>query len=132
MQSIAVPITTLTGGILGLMTIILSVSVVIQRARTRASLDVTTDDKLQVCARVFGNFIEYVPIALILLALCEANGAGVRILWTIGGLLVLGRVIHAFGLSVTKPVTVARVIGMMFTWVSIGIASVVNLLHALG
>ena len=46
------------------------------------------------------------------------------------GLLVAGRVIHMFGLSVDKPVTVARVVGMVATWASIGLGSVLALMQA--
>lgn len=56
------------------------------------------DSDLQKRIRCQGNFGEYVPIALILIALLEAHGAGHG---TVQGLLLallIGRVIHPIGM----------------------------------
>ena len=49
--------------------------------------------------RVHANFIEFVPIALLLLALLELAGLQAAWLWTFGAVLLLARVMHAIGLS---------------------------------
>lgn len=52
-------------------------------------------DELFVNSRCHGNFLENVPIALVLAAVAELNGANKKILnYTLGTLLVL-RVLHA-------------------------------------
>ena len=130
--TISLPISALTAGLLGVLTIALSIRVVMNRARSKQPLGLEGDPKLHVAARVFGNFTEYVPIALVLLGLAEINGTSSTLLWTMAGLLIGGRVLHMFGLSVDKPVTVPRVVGMVGTWASIGIGSVLALMQAAG
>ena len=49
--------------------------------------------------RVHGNFIEYVPLGLLLLLVLELNGAAPLLLNALGGSLLVARVLHAFGLS---------------------------------
>lgn len=49
------------------------------------------------------NFAEYTPIVLILIALIEL-GAGTSLwLWLAGGIYVVGRVLHAFGMDGWLP-----------------------------
>ena len=129
-MAVSLPISALTAGVLGVLAIVLSIRVVIHRARTKQSLNLEGDPGLNVAGRVFGNFTEYVPIALILLGLAEITGSSANLLWITAGLLIAGRVIHIFGLSLDKPVTVARVVGTLSTWASIGLGSVLALMHA--
>ena len=49
--------------------------------------------------RVHGNFIEHAPLALLMLALLELCGLPPPWVWTFGGALLLGRLLHAAGLS---------------------------------
>ena len=80
MLSISLPISALTAGVLGVLTIILSIRVVMNRARSKVTLNLDGDDKLIVAGRVFGNFTEYVPIALILPGLAELNASSSTLL----------------------------------------------------
>lgn len=57
------------------------------------------DDRLIRRMRAQLNFAEYVPLILVLLALAElAVGASVW-LWGVGTVLILGRILHAFGME---------------------------------
>ena len=56
------------------------------------------DDVLRRRIRAFGNFIEYVPMCLLMLALIEFASASRTLLWSIGGLLLAGRILHAIGM----------------------------------
>lgn len=49
--------------------------------------------------RQHGNFVEWVPMVLILMLMAEAMGAPAVYLHISGGLLLLGRVAHPFGLK---------------------------------
>lgn len=66
--------------------------------------------------RVHGNFIEHAPIALLLLALLELAGLPAAWLWGFGSALLLGRVMHAIGLSRTGGYSVGRFFGTALTW----------------
>lgn len=57
------------------------------------------DDRLVRRMRAQLNFAEYVPLTLILLALVElATGSSVW-LWGVGAAIILGRLLHAFGMD---------------------------------
>ena len=49
--------------------------------------------------RQHGNFVDWVPMVLILMILAEGMGAPAIYLHISGGLLLLGRVAHPFGLK---------------------------------
>ena len=73
--------------------------------------------------RCFGNFAEYVPLALVLIAVLELNGGSATALHTLGVALVAGRAIHPFGLDAEKPITVGGVVGQSLIWGVVLIAS---------
>jgi hypothetical protein len=66
--------------------------------------------------RVHANFVEHVPIALLLLALLELAGLPAAWLWGLGGVLLLARVLHAVGLSRTAGASFGRFWGTALTW----------------
>ena len=65
--------------------------------------------------RAHANFVEYVPIALILMALIETHRGNPQILWLIGIALVIGRVIHPFGMERPSP-NPFRIGGILLTY----------------
>lgn len=67
-------------------------------------------------ARVQANFAEYVPFALLLLAMAELRGVWAPLLHALGLLLVGGRCSHAWGVSRTPEVFRFRVAGMVSTF----------------
>jgi uncharacterized membrane protein YecN with MAPEG domain len=69
------------------------------RHRHRIGLGSGGDPVLARKIRVHANFIEFVPIALLMLALLELAGLRATWLWTFGSALLLARVMHAIGLS---------------------------------
>jgi len=119
-------------GALALFLVALSINAVRHRSRTKISLGAEADQPLNEAARVFGNCAEYVPIGLLVMTMAEANGAAPVLLYTIGGLLAGGRAIHVFGLDAARPVTVARIVGMMRTWAATGLGALALLGKALG
>ena len=66
--------------------------------------------------RVHGNFIENAPITLLMLALLESCGLSAPWLWGYGGALLLGRVMHAVGLSRSGGRSPGRLWGTALTW----------------
>ena len=92
------PITTFYAGILGLIAFVLGMLVVKERLTSKASLDTDKTPALLESVRRHGNFAEWVPLLLILLALCEINGLRAFYLHLAGGSLVLGRIVHPLGI----------------------------------
>lgn len=69
---------------------------------------------LQSAIRIHGNFIEYVPLCLILLAFAELNGAPALYLHILGSILLIGRLLHAFALHIR--VLKIRIVAMTMTF----------------
>jgi len=96
----SVPITAIYAGLLGLMFLALEIPIGVMRARGNVSLGDGGNPDLTVAIRRHANFVEHVPLALLLMALLELNGAGHTLLHLLGAALVLARLMHPFGLDV--------------------------------
>jgi uncharacterized protein len=114
------PITTLFAGLLALLFIVLSVRVIGARRGAKVSIGDGGDKLLARRARVHANFAEYAPIALLLMGLAESGGAAKMQIWMTGGLLLIGRLVHAYGVSQAKEVLAFRIAGMAMTFAAIG------------
>lgn len=69
--------------------------------------------------RVHGNFVEHAPFALLLMALLELCGLAAPWLWGFGSALLLGRVMHAIGLSRSAGHSHGRFFGTALTWLTL-------------
>ncbi|WP_417841872.1 MAPEG family protein [Terasakiella sp.] len=103
--------------ILTVMLILLSVRVIKARWRHRVSFHDGGVDELTRAIRSHGNFIEYVPLCLLLMALSELNHALDWTLYVVGTILLLGRLLHAIG--VAKAILKLRVYGMVLTFTAL-------------
>ena len=94
----ALPITSLVTALVASVLVALSLYVSFRRIKVQVQTGYGGDDPLRRRARAQGNFIEYAPIFLLLLALNEAGGAATPLLWTLSGLFGLGRLFHVTGM----------------------------------
>jgi uncharacterized membrane protein YecN with MAPEG domain len=122
-------ITALYAGILAIVLVALSVRVIRHRLTGQVSLG-DGGGVLSPVIRAHGNFIEYVPMALILIGLLESRGTAGWLLHLLGIVLVVARLAHPFGL-VMKPPNAARAIGITGTLLVILAAGVLLLLSVL-
>ena len=120
-------ITALYAALLAPLFIALSARVIGQRRAARVPIGAGTDDTLLRRMRVHANFTEYVPFALILLALAESLNANTLVLHAIGATLVAARHIHAYGVSQPSENFTLRITGMIGTFGAIGTAAAVCL-----
>lgn len=113
---IALPVTSIVAAALAILMFPLTLQISILRLTLGSVVfGDGNDDTLRRRVRAFGNFVEYVPICLVLLALMEVQGASTLWLWIAGALLLAGRLIHAAGmLFATSPA--ARGVAMMMTY----------------
>jgi len=111
-------ITLIIAAALGLLNVWLGVRVVRDRFSNKVSLGDGDMPLIRARMRAHANFNEYVPIALILMALVEMNVGGSRWLWGIGALLVVARVLHPFGLERPAP-NLYRMLGAVLTFASL-------------
>lgn len=122
------PITAFYGILLTLLLLILARSVVKARLKHSQGLGHTHKDVL-IAGRNHGNATEYVPILLILLALAELNGASYTLLHSLGLMIIIARIMHAWGFTRSQGKHhIGRFWGTALTWLSMVLASVLNLL----
>ncbi len=113
-------ITGLYAGICGVFAVLLANHVLYVRLRTASQPKWRPDAVL----RVQANFVENVPIALILLLLLELNGTVSSVLHGFGISLVVLRLLHAWGLSMNEGANYPRLIGAQGTFLLLSIMGV--------
>jgi uncharacterized protein len=93
-------VTGIYAAILALFFLFLTARVIIYRRENRISLGDAGDPQLLARVRAQGNFAEYVPFALILMALAEGQGTAALWLHLCGVMLLVGRLAHGLNFTV--------------------------------
>ena len=119
------PVTPLFAGIFGLIYIWLSYGVIKLRLNKKISLGSGGDEELEIAMRVHSNFIEYVPICLILLWFLEIVTYSSGLSFILACVLILARLAHIIGLNDTGKKFIFRQIGVLGTFTVILVPSVV-------
>ncbi len=119
----AVGLVGLYAGILGLLGLVLAIRVVATRARKEIGLGDRGDPAMLAVIRTFGNFAEYVPLALVLILIAALSGVALWAVHALAGGLLLGRILHSVGVKPDTPVTLGRIAGASITWLVIAAAA---------
>ena len=115
----SLPITSLYAALATLLLVGLAGRVPGLRRHYRVGIGDGGQATLSRAMRVHGNAVENIPVALVLLALLEIQGGHPAGLHGAGSSLLLGRLLHAWGLSRSEGETRARVCGMALTWLAL-------------
>ncbi len=116
----ACSVTALYAGLLGLIAVGLANQVLYVRLRA----DRMPDWKPDAVLRVQANFIENVPLAILLLLVLELQHVQAVALHVFGASLIVCRVLHAFGMSRNPGANYPRLIGAQGTFLLLSIMSV--------
>ena len=117
-------VTSFFAALLTLMYVALAVRVIVQRGRHRVPVGDSGIDELTVAVRAHANFNEYVPLLLIMMLFLELMGVASVYLYLYGGVVVLGRLLHAFVFrSPRTTVSLIRVVAMVCTFIPLIAAS---------
>ena len=125
-----ISVTPIYGAVAAFLLVFLSFRVISRRRTARVGLGVGEDRQLERAIRAHGNFCEYVPLVLLLMAFAEWQDAPDWRVHLVGLLLLSGRVIHALGLGQEPEPPKLRTIGMALTFaalISSGIILLVGL-----
>ena len=106
-----------------LMSIPMAIAVGVKRARTGILLLHGDNADLLRLMRAHGNFVEYVPLALLALAGAEIAGAAPWLVALCGSALLLARLIHYFGLRAAAD-SKGRAIGAGLTTATMLVLSI--------
>ncbi len=104
-------VTALYAGILGLMAFAIATPAGQLRGSTGISIGDGGNRDLLLAMRRHANFVEVVPLALILIAVLELNGVTPWAIHGLGAALVIARAIHAVSLKADTIANPGRFIG---------------------
>ena len=124
-------VTSIIAAILTIIFVKLSLAVIGLRRKNKVGLGSGGHEDLERAIRAQGNFAEYVPFGIILIACLELNGAPWWLLAIPGIALIMGRLIHAKGIQVPPPDFSKRVLGMKLTFATLITLAILNLLWTL-
>ena len=108
-------ITPFYAALLSLFFIILSFNVIRNRWRYRQSLGAGKEAQMERSIRAHGNFAEYVPLVLLMMAFLEMGKESTMTLHFFGIALIIGRLSHAVGIGLQAP-NALRIVGMTATF----------------
>ena len=111
------PITALYVALMALISTWLSTGAARARGAAKVAVGDGGNTARLVAMRRQANFVEYVPLLMVMFAVLELNGAGAALLHGLGIALVIGRVVHPFGLNAENPATPGRIAGAGLTLV---------------
>jgi uncharacterized membrane protein YecN with MAPEG domain len=126
----SVQILPIYAALLGFVFFYLSVRTIGLRRKLRIGIGSNENNQMLRAMRVHSNFAEYVPITLILILFVEAQGGPPLLVHALGALLLIGRSVHAYGVSQMNEKFVFRVSGMMMTFAALLVSACVLLFNA--
>ena len=99
------------------------------RSKEKIGFGTGGNDLMERRMRAQLNFVENTPWVLVLIAGIELAGKGGQWLAIVGGIYMLGRVLHGFGMDGTGPLEKGRMIGTLTTMLAqLGLAIVAVLI----
>jgi len=126
---------TITGfylGVLALLYVVLGLQVSRLRRGNRVVFGDGDNIKLRSAIRAHGNFAEYVPIIVLLVAMLEMSGLPATRVHLLMGALLVARLLHPLGMYVgprTLQFQICRVGGISLTLLVLVAAAIMSLLR---
>ena len=107
--------TSFYAALLALLFVVLTARVILMRRSAKIALGDQGNPDMLRRMRVQANFVETVPLALLLLLIAELQALPQMLLHITGIMLVAGRLMHAYGVSQKREIFNLRVGGMVLT-----------------
>ena len=124
-------VTPLYAGLLVLWLLVLSVRVIRRRGSQKILLGDGGDAVMTRIIRGHANFTEYVPLALLMMAMLELSHFSIYVLHALGIVLLFARLIHGYALSFTEKFMFGRVAGAGLTFLVLGIEAILCIYQAI-
>ena len=112
-MSVSIPVTLFYASFFALFGLVLSFRAGSMRGKSGISILYGNPPNMELAERVRAhqNFLEYVPLVLIMFGLLEANGVSRMYLYVTGDLLIIARIAHVIGLKHDNMQHIGRLIG---------------------
>lgn len=110
--------------------LVLSVRVIAHRRAHKIGIGDGDDRDLRRRIRAHGNFSEYAPLLMIVLLALPLVGAKEWLVHLVGIVGLVGRTLHAIGLSKSGGASLPRVGGMMLTFTALAVGALALLVLA--
>ena len=120
-------VTPLYAALLALWFMCLTLRVINLRRAARVSLGDGGDPALTRAIRGHANFAEYVPLALLLLAILELSRFSIYLIHALGIVLLVGRLLHGYAFAFAAESKFGRYWGAVLTFAVIVIEAVLCL-----
>lgn len=102
------------------------------RIRNKIGIGVGSNKTLARAMAAHGNAMENIPLALLLFALAELQGANMLLLSVGGAIFVIARLLNAWGVSRHSGNSFGRFYGIILSWIIMLTLAAVNLWLSLG
>ena len=112
-------ITPIYAAIFALILVFLSLRVIRLRFKLKLAFGDGKDKSLKRAMRVHGNFIEYVPMALLMMYFVELQLNNPSLVHGLGIALLISRCVHIYGVSQLKEIIQIRMVGMFLTFATL-------------
>ena len=120
-------LTPFYAALFALVLVVLSVRTLTLRRELKVAIGHGDQPRLERAMRVHANFCEYVPLALLMIFFVETRIGGGWWIHALGVVLLVGRCVHAYGVSQVKETFAFRVSGMAMTFTVLITAALVVL-----
>lgn len=118
-------------GLLGIGYLLLTARVIRGRQTKSINLGSGNDADMERRIRGHANFVEYVPLILLLMLLLELSQVNALLLHGVGLALLAGRILHGVALSFTEKWMLGRFYGTVLTLSALLISSIAAVVLAL-
>ena len=126
-------ITPIYAGFFGIMLVMLSWRVTKLRRKYEGNkMRETGHNELTAAVRAQGNFVEYLPLTLLLMWMLETMQFSPIIIHVLGIVLIVARLLHLHGLNEPSGDGIGRKLGTRLTWVHIIVCSLLAFAGSFG
>lgn len=117
-------ITALYAGLIALLLLLLAARISRLRRQFEIGINDGGNKTLALAIRAHGNTVEWALPYLLLLLIAELNRAAPLLIHFFGLVLIVGRVLHALGLSASSGASFGRFVGTGLTWLGLSLLAV--------
>ena len=126
-------ITPIYAGFFGIMQVVLSWRVTKLRGKYEGNkMRETGHNEMTAAVRAQGNFVEYLPLALLLMWMLETMQFSPWLIHSLGVLLIIARLFHLHGLNEPSGNGFGRKLGTRLKWVHIVICGLLGFAGSFG